>query len=184
VFLIEAGRIVRDGDPGDVVRQYVAKVGGGPLSWRRGDQSVDGAGIVAVTVVDGNGAPVSVLTTATTLRVRIIYRLTRPCLGVVSSVGLLDAHGTPILVTTPADVGVETASMPGTYEATVTFPGEILLGRTYGIRVALSQPHVAVYDAVDAITFSVEEVASLGTHLPHEGEVVVPCEWSAPQEHN
>lgn len=61
----------------------------------------------------------------------------------------------------------------------VTFPPEILMAKTYGIRAALWLPGAGILDRQDGLMFNVQEVASLCNSNPEgrAGQIAVRCNW-------
>jgi lipopolysaccharide transport system ATP-binding protein len=178
-LLLRDGALVEMGSTPLVVERYLRDGSGGALAWERTRPTAATAVIERVFVCDPAGRPVTYVTSADTVGVAVEWRLATHVPRVRLSVGLLDAGGDQIFGSSPEDAGQRCPEGPGRFLAVMTMPPEILMPRTYRIRVALWQPSGGGLDAVEALGFSVQEAASFSNETPggRPGLLAIRCAW-------
>ena len=178
--LLDHGEVKAHGAAPEVTALYLKEGMTEALSWQRGDGPAGDVFFKRIFLCDGEGEPLSYVTTADTLRVVLEYKVRRRCRDLQVSVGLLDRTGDQVFGSAPQDAGLSIPVGPGEYRAVVTLPPEILLAKTYGIRAALWLPGVGILDRKDGLIFNVQEAASLCNSNPEgrAGHLAIPCGWS------
>jgi lipopolysaccharide transport system ATP-binding protein len=178
-LLLRDGVLVEMGPTPLVVERYLRDGSGAALAWARTGPPAGVASIERVFVCDAAGRPVTHVTSADTVGVAIEWRLAERVPRLQLSVGLLDAGGDQIFGSCPEDAGPPCPEGPGRFLAVMTMPPEILMPRTYRLRVALWQPSGGGLDAVEALGFSVQEAASFSNEAPggRPGLLAVRCVW-------
>jgi lipopolysaccharide transport system ATP-binding protein len=180
--LLVGGRISMAGSPSDTAAAYVGRAGSrSALGWRRTDPPLDQPHFLSVSLCDHQDKPLESVSTATGVSVVMEYVIPRDYPFVQVGVGLLDATGEEIFGSAPQDSQQASPSSAGCYRATVFYPREIFMAKSYGIRVALFEPGRGPCEILDnAIRFSVHEVASLCNNSPggRRGVVAIQCKWS------
>ena len=178
-LLLRDGTLVEYGPTPLVVERYLRDGSGTALAWERTRPLAGGATIERVVVCDAAGRPVSHVTSADTVGVAVEWHLAERIPRVQLSVGLLDAGGDQIFGSCPEDAGQPCPEGPGRFLAVMTLPPQILMPRTYRLRVALWEPSGGGLDAVDALGFTVQEAASFSNEAPggRPGLIAVRCGW-------
>ena len=147
--------------------------------WERNSQPLSGAHLDRISLIDHTGQSVEYITTATHLALSISFTLRNHYHNLQLSIGFLDHTGEQIFGSAPQDAGIIPPTEPGKYHAIFYLPQEILLAKTYGIKVVLWEPGSGVIDSVDTIRFSVQEAASFSNSTPsgRVGLLALRCNW-------
>ena len=179
VILIEQGELNNSGSPIEVTEFYLQSYASSVLCWERSSSPNNPTFIQKIYVCDLRGNQLDHLTTASSFAVVIEFFIVRHCPALQLSVGLLDFNGDQIFGSSPQDADVSPPNVAGQYRATMYFPSEILLAKTYGIKVTLWQLPGGIIDSVDSLRFSVQEAASLTNKTPggRAGLLVLQCNW-------
>lgn len=179
-ILLDAGQIVASGTSAEVVSRYVQDGAQTSLSWKRDSTPDKAAYFQRVYVSDAGGQELGYVTTNSSLGVTMEFVVNRRSRNLQVSVGLLDENGDQIFGSSPQDSGVAPPIEAGQYRARISLPAEILLPKTYGIRVALWEPGVGGIDTIDALKFAAQETASLCNSTPEgrPGQLAIRCDWA------
>jgi lipopolysaccharide transport system ATP-binding protein len=179
VILLEKGRISTVGDPASVTDVYLNQGIGISSVWERDAEPSSGAYLERICLIDHSGQAIGYISTATPLAVSIDFSLSSRYHSLQLSVGLLDYTGEQIFGSAPQDASIAPPSEPGSYHAIFYLPLEILLAKTYGIKVVLWEPGGGVLDSIDGIRFIVQEAASLSNSTPsgRAGLLALRCNW-------
>jgi lipopolysaccharide transport system ATP-binding protein len=178
-LLLRDGVLVEMGPTPLVVERYLRDGSGAALAWARTRPAAGAASIERVFICDAAGRPMTHVTSADTVGVAVEGRLSERVPRLQLSVGLLDAGGDQIFGSCPEDAGSPCPEGPGRFLAIMTMPPEILMPRTYRLRVALWQPSGGGLDAVEALGFAVQEAASFSNEAPggRPGLLAIRCAW-------
>jgi lipopolysaccharide transport system ATP-binding protein len=179
-ILLDGGKIVASGTSAEVVSRYVEDGAQSSLSWTRDSTPDKGAYFQRVYVSGTNGEEVGYVTTSSSLSVTMEFVVKCRSRNLQVSVGLLDENGDQIFGSSPQDSGLSPPIEAGQYSARISLPPEILLPKTYGIRVALWEPGVGGIDIIDALRFVAQETASLCNSTPEgrPGQLAIRCDWT------
>jgi lipopolysaccharide transport system ATP-binding protein len=179
-ILLDGGKIVASGTSAEVVSRYVEDGAQSSLSWTRDSTPDQGAYFQRVYVSGTNGEEVGYVTTSSSLSVTMEFVVKCRSRNLQVSVGLLDENGDQIFGSSPQDSGLSPPIEAGQYSARISLPPEILLPKTYGIRVALWEPGVGGIDIIDALRFVAQETASLCNSTPEgrPGQLAIRCDWT------
>jgi lipopolysaccharide transport system ATP-binding protein len=179
-ILLDGGKIVARGTSAEVVSRYVQDGAQTSLSWTRDSTPDKAAYFQRVYVSDASGQELGYVTTNSSLGVTMEFVVNRRSRNLQVSVGLLDENGDQIFGSSPQDSEVAPPIEAGRYRARISLPAEILLPKTYGIRVALWEPGVGGIDTIDALKFVAQETASLCNSTPEgrPGQLAIRCDWA------
>ena len=179
-ILLTRGRVEAHGDTNAVAERYVGGHRVGVHEWTGGGGRTRSASIERVNLANEQGGVVEHVTTADALRVFVAWTIVQRVPDLQVTVGLNDGNGEPIFGTCPQDAGHAVPADPGTYQAIVVLPREILLAKRYTLRVVLWTPSDGTIDAVHDIEFTAQDAPSLGNSvlLGRAGHIAIRCEWS------
>lgn len=178
-ILLDGGCIVASGETADVVSHYLEQGASTSLAWTRSSPPPTAAYFQRVYVSGDNGEELEYVTTDSSLRVSMEFVVKHRARNLQLSVGLLDDNGDQIFGSSPQDSGLASPTEAGEYRASISLPAEILLPKTYGVRVALWEPGVGGIDIVDPLRFTAQETASRGNNAPggRPGHLAIHCDW-------
>ena len=167
--LLQSGRLVADGAPEEVIRQYLtsARRGGGQTNWQ--DSNAPGNDEVRIRSVkifqEHVSQPLSEVEIGESIRVEITYDKRSSDGELTSTITLKDDAGTPVFMSTSATplafkmiATEEPLELPGQYKAVCTIPENLLNEGRYAISVVvgrgLNQPFAT---AEECLTFDVHD---------------------------
>jgi lipopolysaccharide transport system ATP-binding protein len=178
-ILLDQGKLNATGTPQVVTEKYLQETTSTKMRWDKPSEDDKDVFIKSVSLANHSLEPIHYVTTASDLAVVIRFVVRGQHHDLQLSVGLLDAGGEVIFGSSPQDAGLEPPDDEAEYNAVMFFPPEILLPKTYGIRVVLWHPHSGVLDSVNGIRFSVQEASSLATSTPggRAGLLSFRCNW-------
>lgn len=179
-LILEGGKIAFYGSAEESVRRYLSSSTSAIMQWKRSTPSSKNAFIEALEITDLDNPDRSSLTTASRLMITVAFVISKPTQGLQLSVDILGSLDEVLFVTLPQDGGLESPSARGRYRAQILLPPEILMERSYGLRVNLYLPTIGGIDRVDEIRFSVEAGRSLSTLSPTDraGSLAIQCGWT------
>ncbi len=180
VLVLDRGGVAFHGPVEEAVRRYLARSNDALMQWSRPEPESKAAFIDRVEIIDHGFPDRPVLSTASRLEIRVEFNINCSTEGLQLSVDFLGSLEEVLFVTLPQDGGLKSPSKPGRYRATIHLPPEILMERSYGLRVNLYLPTAGTIDRVDALRFSVEPAPSLSTLSPTDraGSLAIRCEWA------
>lgn len=180
-FWLDKGALAATGTSDEMVRQLLGATSQSNFAWVNPASSQNRDALIkGIRLVDDEGVPTNVVCTDGGLRLQFDVEIFKKITNLQLSVGLLDEFNAIIFGSSPLDAGVDNPTEPGCYQLTVTFPEEILLPKTYGIRTVIWTPEGGQIDAFDDIRFQVDETPSLANSTPcgRSGMVAIRCGWS------
>lgn len=180
VLILDSGRRAFFGPVEEAVRRYLAGSTSALMSWSRSTPPSKDAWIESLELLDRDNPDRCALTTASRLTIIVQFSIRRPIEGLQLSVDILGSLDEVLFVTLPQDAGMTSPSAPGSYRAEILLPAEILMERSYGLRVNLYLPMTGTIDRVDELRFDVEPGRSLSTLSPTDraGSLAIRCGWT------
>jgi lipopolysaccharide transport system ATP-binding protein len=139
VIWLDAGRVVRDGDPAEVVGEYEQSAwtltGGSAKAGRKGAHVSEHGEILAVRLLSPEGREIGAARQDTELSVNVTFSLLTPgisarCLLSLSTRGMLAFR-----TIQPDEI---TVTEPGIYTATARVPPHLLADTTYNVKASLA----------------------------------------------
>ena len=179
-ILLNKGGIERVGTTSEVTEHYL-KVGVvESLSWVSEKGTNTEIYFRSINFLDEHGEEIHYVTTSNAVIVEMEYAVLKRARDLQLSIDLLDWSGNVIFASSPTDFKVPIPNEPGNYRAVFKLPGQILLGRNYGIRATLWQPSFGVFDRVDTIRFTAHETNTCVNTvlLSRPGLIGIKCEWT------
>jgi lipopolysaccharide transport system ATP-binding protein len=178
-LLLDKGKTLAQGDTISIVDQYLNTGIGKSFYWERTTPSDQPAFLTKIFLADYTDRPLEYISTATDVSIHIECVLQKPNRNLQLGVNLLDQVGEIIFASAPQDDGVKPPDEIGKYQAVFYLPNEILMPKTYGIKVILWEPGIGVYDSISDLRFSTQEAASLFNSTPsaRQGIVALRCQW-------
>ena len=185
-ILLEEGRVTFDGDAGDAVGAYLARVGdleaGGQVAWSRQNlerPSSDEIALDRIAVIGPSG-PRSLHQTDQPIRVEIDYEILRPTAGGRFVLALMTQEGDVAFRTTDHKMRPET-DLPGRYRSSALLPRRFLNRRNYVIVLSFEIPGVRlVLPPAEYLTFTVAGPGNHGSDFPEpwDGAVCPVIDWA------
>jgi lipopolysaccharide transport system ATP-binding protein len=176
-LLLEAGRVVHEGEPRGVVARYLS---GGSRARYVAASRTGRAQVVEAELVAGDGRPAARphITDAIAVRMRVV--LPGPTPGLRCGIGVLAADGSTIFTSNVDDVQVPMPSGPGEYTVMVTLPPDVLLAGDYHIATCLWTAADIVDLQEPAFSFTADTGDSVlyARDGERKGVVHVPCTWT------
>ena len=175
-ILLNAGRVVIDGKPGDVLNRYQkvimareeaydAEVGGYPptgsaiaeslpplrYSYRHGDESAE---ILGVELMDASGRPVEIVQTGEALRLRMVTRFNRDVDEPVIGFLIRNRHGIHAYGTNTKELQLKLGALKAGEGLEINFAFDCWLGvDQYSIGFAIHSRDGQAYDWIDGAIF-------------------------------
>jgi lipopolysaccharide transport system ATP-binding protein len=143
---LDGGTIVADGDPSDVVTQYLmhsSYTSGSEISWPD-DESAPGddlARLLAARIVDENWNTVDTIDVRDPVGIEIRYRVLRKGPPVFAKIRVHDRRDAIAFNAMDIAPHAEESSTPGVYAATAWIPGNILNEGTTSVDIAVCTLH-------------------------------------------
>jgi lipopolysaccharide transport system ATP-binding protein len=179
VILLSEGKIVAHGPASEVTGLYLQTGAANLLAWERTGPLVEAAYFQKIYLGDQTGDSLEYVTTASSLRINMELVVKDAPRDMQLSVTLSDGYDNWIVSSSPQDAGVQPPNEPGHYRAVIHFPSELLVARSYGLRVVMWSPSHGTIDRVDDLKFQVQETASLSNSTPQgrAGLIAMRCDW-------
>ncbi len=177
--LLHDGKIVAHGPAAKVTQLYLQSGAANLLAWERSGPPGDAAYFQKIYLTDQTSDLLECITTASSLRVNMDLVVRDAPSDMQLSVTLSDGYDMWIVSSSTQDAGLSPPTQPGRYRAVLHFPAELLVARTYGLRVVMWSPNHGTVDRVDDLRFLVQETASLVNSTPQgrAGVIAMRCDW-------
>ncbi len=177
--LLTGGKVKQYGPAGAVVRQNLRSDGAPSLEWRLPEASPDHPYIERVALVDEDGHPATVVTSASDVGLDVTCVIPVSVTGLRFSVTVQDSMGQALFTTIPLDDGLEYPLAVGTHRYRVAFPPAVFMPQRYAIAVSLYLLERSIHHLPQAVVFDVAEVASMvNTGDPTRmGFLQLGCRW-------
>jgi lipopolysaccharide transport system ATP-binding protein len=146
---LEGGRVVRTGDAGKVVTDYLARVFARDAAWEStAEPGGRPASIRSVRVVGSGGAERGVVEFSEPFVLELVYELSEPLLGCTAAIRVVNADGVVIFESSERDsTDWETRRRsPGLYRSGCTVPGGLLRAGRYSMSAYLLRENVEFFD--------------------------------------
>lgn len=178
-LLLNNGSIVQQGDTNSVVSTYLGSNTESSLWWERQIKSNSTTYFTKVYLCDEYEKPTNFVETSGSIRVLVEFVIDQTCKNLMLGVCLLDEFGGQIFATAPQDDGINVPHEIGNYTATVAFPKDILLPKSYGVKAILWDLHSGIFDCVDSIKLLPIETDSLANSTAggRTGVLTMKCHW-------
>ena len=186
-ILIDGGRLVMSGKPGDVIGHYLSASmpkdseiegqiwwNGGPDTPRCEDLALRG-----IRLLDPDGVPQSAFEAGKPIAIEIHYEILRRLRGARFCLMLMTQEGELAFTATDHLFQQET-QLPGSYKSVCHIPGGLLNRRNYTVHVVCDAPGERfVLPGADYLTFSVGGIGNQSSHFPESwpGVVCPRVEW-------
>ena len=182
-LLLEQGRVVCSGDVRQVIARYLQGIVTREAEvFLPPDETKTIMQIRSVRTLDHSGKPASTLDRSVPFRVEIKYDVRQRVTGAYVAFNLNVADGTRICHSVSIDGVFEesTTQEPGSYIATVEFPGEVLNVGSYLVGIGLArQPGATIYDVYYPLSFNLEDYDTfVATRRKHVGVLAMPLKWT------
>jgi len=178
VALLNSGRLCALGKASEVTERYLQMGVATSLCWERSDPPTEDVYFRRVYLADEASKDLEYVTTGSSVAVVLDLVIAGGHRNLQLSVGLYDGNGDIIFGTSPLDAGLSSPTAPGRYRATVLFPPELLLPKTYSVKAFLFLAGSKIFDTA-SLRFPVQETASLYNITPggRAGQVAIRCDW-------
>ena len=186
-LLIEGGRLVKTGPPGDVISHYLSasmpkdsEIEG--QIWWNGEKDAPRSEDVAlrgIRLLDPAGVPQSSFEAGRPIAIEIHYEVLRRLRGARFSLTLITQEGEHAFTATDHLFQQET-QMPGRYKTVCLLPGGLLNRRNYVVKVQCDIPGVRyILPGAEYLSFNVGGVGNQSSHFPETwpGVVCPRVEW-------
>jgi lipopolysaccharide transport system ATP-binding protein len=182
-LLIESGRIVKDGPPGEVIGAYLSAGDTATAEWLR-PESVESMGELDVEIdrirILAGGKPESIVPYDTEFSVEISYRVLQPIRDLAVLCGVGNDRGAHIWTsydTDTTDWGGQTR-VPGSYRSVCRVPARSLKPGRYHLSACSLIPEVRVIEPLSRIlSFDVSPVGAT-FEAKREGVIAPRFEWT------
>jgi len=177
-ILLEAGRIVEDGATAGVIQRYLGDVGSAAMAWKRPEPYPSHTHLREMTLGGDSGG--GVVTTESLFDLRLVASVEAPDPHLRLAVLLHDSMGAPLFSTSPIDDGAPFPTTAGRHEYRVRSLAPLYMPQRYSVTASLYSRQAAIDVVWHALSFRVEEVASL-PNLAGEtrmGALQQQCHWS------
>src|SRR6185295_2397086 len=182
VILLENGQIARDGEPDEVVQDYLGRGSSGTVALY--NQAVppkpnQDAWISRVELLDDSGPPRESFVTGEPMRFRISFELMHPCSYVEVGLALTNQKGIEIAAPNSRQQYGLFRGNKGTNTVECRWDGPPLTSKRYHLRVDLGDYHRNMDSVENAVIFQVEAADYFGTgKLPNPNLAVLSkCSW-------
>ncbi len=190
VVWINAGEIVRIGDPEQIVDEYQNAVWSHADASRseRGRRANRFAEVLSVRLASSAGRDIGGVPISDDVYVRVRLNALKPRLSLKCA---LDLNVRGQLLFRSQDVEIHQLVEPGTYEILAKIPANLLAENTYSVTVSCiigwknepTEYPLVVYNALTFIAFSTEDrTASPAGRLEKTGLIAPRLEWTVKQE--
>jgi lipopolysaccharide transport system ATP-binding protein len=145
---IDAGRVVRTGDAGKIVTEYLAQVFARDAAWESARAAGGPASIRSVRVLGRGGVDSGVIEFAEPFAVELRYEVSEPLLGCTAAVEVLNADGVVIFTSSERDSTDWEARRrePGLYRSACRIPGGLLRSGRYSVSAYVLRENVEFFD--------------------------------------
>ncbi len=190
-ILLEKGTVVRQGDPGTLIEQYLESIkgknsGSGADTFYAYDKSKP-AQISRIRLVNSTGIATQVFNILEPFEVRIEYEITEPFAQLYLICELRTMQGVDVLMSLDSDwdnfhnkeMRDHFPRIPGRYQAKVKFPAPLLDVGIYELQIALSTGSVRI-DTRQEIRFEIIDEGSFVSYVRKapRGEIIaLPLQW-------
>jgi lipopolysaccharide transport system ATP-binding protein len=182
VILMENGKIARDGDPNDVVQDYLGRGTTGTVSLFK--QAVPAkpnqdAWISRVELLDDSGVRRESFVTGEPMRFRISFELLHPCSYVEVGLALTNQKGVEVAAPNSMQQFGLIRGDVGTNTIECRWDGPPLTNKRYHLRVDVGDYHRNLDSVENAVVFQVEAADYFGTgRFPNPNLAVLSkCSW-------
>ncbi len=180
--LLDQGRLADQGATDDIVKQYLDIGVENGLEWTRREPPNESASIDRVYLADDNLKPIKTVQMSDSIRMVVDFTIRQPIPELKMSLDVMDAYGTHIFVSTPADSDLPMPEAIGSHRYIIEFPKGIWLTRRYVLRVNMNSSKTHFHDHSGNIEFTTEEghtfVQKDGPATKRCGQIALLCRWS------
>ena len=163
-ILLNQGQVVKTGSIGEVVDTYLAAGAEHEGFWLRNSPAPTKDGIYAesASILNHDNQPAGHLDCAEGFTIELKVRSNGTFNKGQVAVSVMNKEGVAIFTTANADKAREYQPIvSGRHTYRITVPGNFLAPDTYYLRVTCHQPHFQTYDALDTLSFRIEDTGSL-----------------------
>lgn len=177
--LLSRGKVSQYGPASVVVRQNLRSDGAASLEWRLRETPPAHPYIDRVALVDEDGRPATVVTSASDVGLDVTCVIPESVTGLRFSVTVQDSMGQALFTTIPLDDGLDYPLAIGTHRYRVAFPPAVFMPQRYAVAVSLYLLERSIHHLQQAVVFDVAEVASMvNTGDPTRmGFLQLGCRW-------
>jgi lipopolysaccharide transport system ATP-binding protein len=182
-MLLDQGRMVFSGDMSETIARYTEGSTASAAEVTFPTNMAKNLQMSAARLLDESGIPSTELDRTRAFTVSVDYVVRLRIEGAHLGIMLDRIDGTPVCHTTDVDAAPEGVidRKPGSYRATVTFPGGILNAGVYQIRLGLARYGGDVYDYCEPFVFHLEDrgtFATMGAQgQQRQGILALPLNW-------
>jgi lipopolysaccharide transport system ATP-binding protein len=174
-LVLERGRLVAAGPVRTMVAKYLA---GETRTAYAADRRTGRPQILAVDVIDADGAAVAKPLNTDAFGFRIRYVVPQPRAGLKVGIGVLSADGTVVFTSDNEDVAVAVPRGAGEHDVRVMLPADTLMAGEYHLAVCIWDVAETFDLQEPALSFGVEHGPSvLYDNGDRKGLVHVRCGW-------
>ena len=186
-ILLNQGQVLKTGSIGEVVDHYLAAGAECEGFWQRNPPASAKDGIYAesASVLNHDGEAAGHLDCAEGFTIELKVRANGTFNKGQVAVSVMNKEGVAIFTTANADTAREYQPiLSGRHTYRIKVPGNFLAPDTYYIRVTCHQPHFQTYDALDTLSFRIEDTGSLrSVFFDDRAGIVEPVlEWTDKHE--
>ena len=182
-ILMNQGRVLQTGSISEVVNTYLSAGAEHEGGWRRPSPvpKADGIYVESATVLNRRHEPAGHLDCTEGFTIEVVVHANGTFNKGQVAVGVMNKEGVAIFTTCNADTAREYRPIAsGRHTYRVAVPGNLLAPDSYYLRITGHQPHMQTYDAVDTVSFRIEDVGSLRSvfHDDRAGLIEPVLEWT------
>jgi lipopolysaccharide transport system ATP-binding protein len=177
---IDKGAVVGEGSTAEVIRHYLSAFETGGSSWSASAQARETAHFTRVSLLDEQRAPLSTVTTESTVILQIECAVPRQDDLLQLGVCVFDSAGQALVSTNPLDGGAAYPNAAGSHTYELRFPKGLFVPQRYQITTSLYSRGKSV-DLLDKqIAFDVIPVASQFNVVDGKrpGLLYIRCDWA------
>jgi homopolymeric O-antigen transport system ATP-binding protein len=186
-MLLSEGRLIFKGDITETINRYAqtSTSSDAEISFPPNTEKI--LQMSSAKLLDQTGKPSTELDRNESFTVTIDYEVRAKTEGAHLGIMLDRIDGTPICYTSDIDSAPEGSidRKPGSYRATVTFPGGLLNAGVYQIRLGLARYGGEIYDYCEPFVFHLEDRGTFATFgsqgHQRQGILALPLDWQTTQ---